>query len=117
MAAAEGTLQRELSTEEALGACAGASWRAAVRARCTAHPLLARRLERRARGAADALRHIHAELRKCAVMEPVYWQRREGAPGAPRRAPSPLRAPPLTNAPAERSGPGEPARGREQLDV
>ena len=93
MAAVEGALQRELSTEEALGACAKASWRAAVCARGTAHPVLARRPERRARRAADALRHIHAELRKCAIMEPVYWQRREGALVAPRRAPSPLRAP------------------------
>ena len=32
--------------------------------------------------AAESLAYIRDELRKCKHMEPIYWQRREGAPSA-----------------------------------
>ena len=61
-------LQRPLSKEEALGA-----WRA----RCGS--VHSRAHTQRARRTLDTLTYIHGELGKVAVMEPIYWQRREGA--------------------------------------
>ena len=60
-------LQRTLSKEEALGA-----WRGSVVV--PSIHVLAHRMH-----APDTLTYIHGELGKVAVMEPIYWQRREGA--------------------------------------
>lgn len=139
-------LERHLTKDEAIGAlCAWRGGWCCVPAPRGEASTWAAALTQNERP--DALQHIHAQLGKVAFMEPVFWQRKEGTWSrslarkpthgdeclfvclAPPESRPSARAPsltpccamgecaPCTRVRRNRSQPGKPARGREQLDV